>query len=158
MPGLDSPLKQVSAALVAFTLVVAALSAARALGLADGATLAATPASALALAAGVLLRWRGALAAGLGFLAGDLLWGLPPAAALADAAAHGTAALLGSGAMRTLARRRGVRNKTSDWLIFLAGVAVYCGAVVAVLFAASRVGASDPRPAIWRWCSSRWGC
>lgn len=141
MRGLNRILPPAIAELLVFALVVAAISGVRALGLESGLLLAATPASALALAAAVVLRARGALAAGLGFTAAGLIWGLPADAAIADGVAHGLSATLAAEAMRRLARRRTERNKTSDWLIFLAGMAIFCGGLAAILAMASRLGA-----------------
>jgi signal transduction histidine kinase len=132
-----------SAALLVFALVIAAISGVRALGLGSGLLLAATPASALALAAALALRAPGVVAAGLGFAAAGLLWGIPAGAAIADGIAHGLAAALAGEIMRRLARRRVERSKTSDWLIFLAGMLVFCGGVAAVLAAAARLGVPE---------------
>jgi len=149
MRELKGPWPPFAAALAIFA--VAALV--RALGLGEGLLLAATPASALALAAGVVLRARGALAAAAGFAAAALAVGLGPAAALADAATHGAAAWLAAMTMVRLARRRRrTRSRVSDWLIFLAGVAVFA-AVVAAGFGLARAaglapGATDPRLAL----------
>jgi signal transduction histidine kinase len=104
------------------------ISVCRALGFGDGVLLGATPASALALAAGVMLRGPGVLAAAAGL----------------DALAHGAAALAASRAMRALARRRAARSRTSDWLIFLAGVSLFTGTVAATLFAGGQAGALGP--------------
>jgi signal transduction histidine kinase len=140
-----------SAAARPLTLVVlgtlALVSLARALGFGDGVVLGATPASGLALAAGVALRSRGAAAAGAGFFLAGTLWGLGPAAALADGLAHGAAALAGSALMRTLARRRAERSRVSDWLIFLAGVASFTAVVAAGLALAASAGALGPAAA-----------
>ena len=101
----------------------------RLLGFGAGVLLGATPASGLALGAAVVLRGRGALAAVVGFAAADLAAGLTPGEASFDAAAHGVAALAGAALMRALARRREIRTKTNDWLIFLGGVMVFTACV-----------------------------
>lgn len=140
MRGIVRPLPPVVAAPAMFAAVFVAIAGVRALGLGDGVLLAATPASALALAAGLLLRWRGAVAAGLGFLAAGLVWGGSPGAAVADGVAHGAAALIAATAMRALARRREIRSRTSDWLIFLVGVLAFCATVVMTLGLAASLG------------------
>jgi hypothetical protein len=61
--------------LIAASGVFALACAGRLLGFGDGLLLGATPASALALGAAVLLRGPGAAAAGLGFVLADLAWG-----------------------------------------------------------------------------------
>ncbi len=111
--------------------IFATLSACRAIGFGEGMLLGATPASGIAFAAALLLRGSGAAAAGLGFAAAGLVWGLGPATAAIDGAAHGLAALAAAGAMRALARRRAQRSRTSDWLIFLVGVALFTATVAA---------------------------
>ena len=123
--------------LIAVALSVAGLLClCRALGFGEGVVLGATPASAVALAAAVVLRWRGALAAASGYLAVGLAWGLPAETALAAAAAPGLAALLAAIAMRSLARRRAAKSKTSDWLISLVGLVLFTGIVTATLVSA----------------------
>ena len=62
-----------------------------------------------------------------------LVWGLPVAMVATDAIAHGLAAMLAAFAMRSLARRREIKSKTSDWLIFLVGVCVFTVVVAAEL-------------------------
>jgi signal transduction histidine kinase len=119
-------------------------SACRALGFGDGVLVGATPASGLALAAAVTLRGPGAVAAAAGFGLAGLAWGLGPAASAVDAAAHGAAAALAAWAMRTLARRRAGRTRTSDWLIFLAGVATFAAVAALAFGAAGAAGALGP--------------
>jgi signal transduction histidine kinase len=139
------PLPRRAAALALVALgVVALVSAGRALGFGDGILLAAAPASGVALAAGVVLRGPGALAAAAGFAAAGLAWGLSPAEALLDAAAHGLAAWAASTGMRALARRRAVRNRTSDWLIGLAGTVTFAAWVGAVVLVGGLAGALGP--------------
>jgi signal transduction histidine kinase len=137
------PRRAAALALVALAVVVL-VSASRALGFGDGILLAAAPASGAALAAGVVLRGPGALAAAAGFAAAGLAWGLSPAEALLDAAAHGLAAWAASTAMRALARRRAVRNRTSDWLIGLAGTVTFAVWVGAVVLVGGLAGALGP--------------
>jgi len=123
----DEPIAWILAVLTIFALV----SVCRIFGLADGVLLGATPASGAALGAAVLLRGPGALAAALAFVAAGLAWDLSPGAALLDGATHGLAAAGGATVMRTLARRRAAKSRTSDWLIFLAGVAAFTVVVAA---------------------------
>jgi len=120
--------------------VIAIISVCRMLGFGDGVVLAATPASGLALAAALILRWRGALAATAGFALAGLLWRLDPAAVAADTLAHGLAALAGAGTMRTLARRHRPDSRTEEWLVFLAGVSAFTAAVALVTGAAVTAG------------------
>jgi signal transduction histidine kinase len=120
--------------------VMAVVSVARALDFGDGVVLAATPASGVALAAGVLLRVPGAVAAGLGFLMAGFLWGLAPATAAMDGVVHGVGALLGATVMRALARRRSERSRTSDWFIFVVGVVIFTAVVAAGYGLAWRLG------------------
>src|SRR5687768_9499751 len=105
--------------------IMALVSVCRALGFGEGVILGATPASGLALAATLVLRRAGALAAVAGFAIGDLAWGLTPGEAATDAIGHGIAALFAAATMRAFARRRRPETKTHEWLIFLAGVAVF---------------------------------
>lgn len=135
IPG---PVRLLAALLGAcFALVLAS----RLLGFGVGALLAATPASGVALFGAVLRRGPGGLAAGLGFALGDLAAGLPAGLALFDGAAHAGAALAGAFAMRILARRRAARSRTGDWLILLAGVAVFTAVLAAAVLAAGALGA-----------------
>jgi signal transduction histidine kinase len=112
----------------------------RGLGFGDGLVVAATPASAVALAASVRLRARGALAAAAGFAASGVIGGIGLAAALLDAATHAIAALLAAQVMRMLARRQGFRNRVQDWLISMAGVLCFTLVLGAQLAAADRAG------------------
>lgn len=140
MRGMSGPWPPILAAVAAFG--CAALV--RGWGFDAGVLVGATPASAVALAAAVTLRWRGGLAAGAGIAAAGLAFGLPATAAAADGAAHGLAALVGAGVMRTLARRREERSRTSDWLIFLAGVVAFTLVTSLGLLAGIGVGALPP--------------
>ena len=115
--------------------VAALLSACRALGFGEGLLLGATPASGLALAAAVVLRGPGALAAAAGFALAGLAWGLGPSVAAIDALAHGLAAYAAAALMRHLARRytRPERTRTREWLIFLAGTVAFTATVAAIV-------------------------
>ncbi|MBP7000558.1 ATP-binding protein [Amaricoccus sp.] len=124
--------------------------ACRALGFGEGALLGATPASGVALFAAVIRRRRGAAAAAAGFWLAGLAGGLAPAPAAIDAAAHGIAALAGAATMRSLARRRAERSRTSDWLILLAGVGVFSATVAAAFLAAGLAGAPVAPPTAWK--------
>ena len=126
--------------LVAVAVVCGAL-ACRMLGLGEGVLLVAAPASGMALAAALVLRWKGALAATAGFLLAGAIWGLAPGDLVADTLGHGLAALVGAQAMRMLARRRRIETKTREWLIFVAGVAAFTATIVAVLALAELAGA-----------------
>ena len=130
--------------LVVALAVAGILLVCRALGFGEGVLLGATPASGLALGAAVVLRWRGAIAASLGFAVAGFVWGLAVNLVATDAIAHGVAALIAAWTMRSLARRREVRSKTSDWLIFLVGVTVFTIVVAAVLLAVTLGGALGP--------------
>ena len=121
--------------LVVALAVVVLVSACRALGFGEGILLGATPASGLALGAAVVLRLCGASAVAAGFAIAGVVWGLPVAMVATDAIAHGLAALFAALAMRSLARRREIKSKTSDWLIFLVGVCVFTLVVAAILLA-----------------------
>jgi signal transduction histidine kinase len=126
------------ALLIAVALGVAALVlASRALGFGEGILLAATPASGVALAAALILRLRGAIAAAAGFALAGAFAGLPATAILVDALVHGLAAALAASAMRMLARRRRPERKTQEYMIFLVGVAT--SAVVVAI----GIGAAD---------------
>ncbi len=114
--------------------------ACRALGFGEGVLLGATPASGICLAAAVLLRGPGALAAGIGFAAGELTLGLDPGSAVLVALGHGFGAHLAGLLMRRIARRRKARSRTSDWMIFLAGVVVFTAVVGVAVFAGLRLG------------------
>jgi signal transduction histidine kinase len=129
--------------------VLGLVSVARALGFGDGVVLGATPASGAALAAGLVLRWRGALAAAVGFGLAGLVWGLGSGAAMTDSGAHGLAALLGAQSMRMLARRRTSETKTYEWLVFLAGVSVFTATVAGVFAAAAVAGFLVAQPFPW---------
>ncbi len=131
--------------LVAFA-VAALVGASRLLGFGAGVLLGATPASGLALAAAVVLRGPGALAAAAGFAAADLVAGLTPGEAGIDAAAHGIAALVGATLMRGLARRRENRTRTNDWFIFLGGIAAFTACVGAGFLAGTWLGLLPPDP------------
>ena len=134
--------------LVVVALAVAGLvSACRALGFGEGVLLGATPASGLALGAAVVLRTPGAVAAAVGFAVAGSAWGLTSGAVATDAIAHGLAAGVAAFAMRTLARRRETRTRTSDWLIFLVGVCVFTGIVAAGLLVGGAAGALGAPPA-----------
>lgn len=125
---------------VLFAACAALVLAARLLGFGEGALLGATPASGVALFAAVLRRWQGGLAAGSGFVLGDLVAGLSPALALFDGGAHGLAAVAGALAMRGLARRRPARSRTSDWLVLLVGVGAFTTVIAGAAFAAAAAG------------------
>lgn len=127
--------------------VAALVGASRLLGFGAGVLLGATPASGLALAAAVVLRAPGALAAAAGFAAADLAAGLTPGEAGIDAAAHGIAALVGATLMRGLARRRENRTRTNDWFIFLGGIAAFTACVGAGFLAGAWLGLLPPAPA-----------
>ena len=127
--------------LVVALAVVVLVSVCRALGFGEGILLGATPASGLALGAAVVLRLRGASAVAAGFAIAGVVWGLPVAMVATDAIAHGLAALFAALAMRSLARRRQIKSKTSDWLIFLVGVCVFTLVVAAILLGGALVGA-----------------
>lgn len=114
----------------------------RAAGFGYGIVLGAAPASALALAAALRLRGAGAAAAGAGFALGDLVAGLPLAAALADGAIHGAAAYLAFRAMRFGARRRRARTFLSDWGLFVGGAGVATAVVMLGVWLAARAGAA----------------
>ena len=134
--------------LVVVALAVAGLvSACRALGFGEGVLLGATPASGLALGAAVVLRTPGAVAAAVGFAVAGSAWGLTSGAVATDAIAHGLAAGVAAFAMRTLARRRETRTRTSDWLIFLVGVCVFTAIVAAGLLVGGAAGALGAPPA-----------
>jgi signal transduction histidine kinase len=111
--------------------VLALVSACRAFGFGEGVLLGVTPASGLALGAGVLLRVPRAIAAAAGFALAGAVWGLPLSMVAADAIVHGLAAIVAAFTMRTLARRRQIRSKTGDWLIFLVGGCVFTIVVAA---------------------------
>ena len=115
--------------------VAALLSVCRALGFGEGLLLGATPASGLALAAAVVLRGPGALAAAAGFALAGLACGLGPSAAAIDALAHGFAAYAAAALMRHLARRytRPERTRTREWLIFLVGTVAFTATVAATV-------------------------
>lgn len=119
----------------------------RALGLGEGVLLAATPASGMALAAAVVLRGPGALAAMAGFLLAGLVWGLTPGNLATDTLSHGLGALAGGHTMRKLARRRKIETKTREWLIFVAGVAAFTATVVSVMGFGAISGALTAPPA-----------
>ena len=121
--------------------VVGLVSACRALGFGEGILLGATPASGLALGAAIVLRWRGASAVAAGFIIAGILWNLPIAMVATDGIAHGLAAMLAALAMRSLARRREIKSKTSDWLIFLVGICVFTVVVAATLLVGGLAGA-----------------
>ncbi len=127
------------ASLVACGALVIALFA-RSIGFSDGILLGATASSGLALSAAVLLRWPGALAASLGIGAAAWAAGLPTVWALIDGGAHGLAALSGAATMRALARRSPMRNRTTEWFGFFAGVTVFAATVAGVFFAAVAAG------------------
>jgi signal transduction histidine kinase len=132
------------ALLIAVALCVAALVlASRALGFGEGILLAATPASGVALAAALVLRLNGAIAAAAGFALAGAVAGLPVPAILADAAMHGLAAGLGAGGMRMLARRRRPENKTREYMVFLAGVGISAIVVAAGIGASRAAGLLD---------------
>ena len=136
--------------LVAVMLSVAmTVLACRLVGFGDGVLLGATPASAVALAAALLLRWRGALAAAAGFALAGLVWRLGPGDIATDAVSHGLAAFFAALAMRNLARRRQVETKTNEWLIFLAGVCVFTTIVAAGMFVGAATGLLGPPPDPW---------
>ena len=128
--------------LVAVT-VLALVSACRALGFGQGVLLGATPASGLALGAAVVLRARGAIAAAAGFALADAAWGLTLGMVATDSVAHGVAALVAAFSMRSLVRRRDIKSKTNDWLIFLVGLSVFTVVVATVLFVGGMTGALD---------------
>ena len=127
--------------LVVALAVVALVSACRALGFGEGVLLGVTPASGLALGAAVVLRLRGAMAVAAGFAIAGTVWGLPFAMMATDSVAHGLAAMVAAFAMRSLARRREIKSKTSDWLIFLVGVCLFTVVVATSLFAGGLAGA-----------------
>ncbi len=110
------------------------------LGFGEGVLLAATPASGVALVATLTLRWRGGVVVFTGFALGDLLSGLGPVEAAVDGAAHGAAALAAWSAMRALARRGGTATRMLEWLVFLAGVALFSLVVASVLGLAASLG------------------
>lgn len=114
----------------------------RAAGFGHGIVLGAAPASAMALAAALRLRGVGAAAAGAGFALGDVVAGLPSAAALADGAIHGAAAFLAFRAMRLGARRRRARTFLSDWGLFIGGAGVATAVVSLGVWLAARAGAA----------------
>lgn len=115
----------------------------RAAGFGHGIVLGAAPASAMALAAALRLRGVGAAAAGAGFALGDVVAGLPSAAALADGAIHGTAAFLAFRAMRLGARRRRARTFLSDWGLFIGGAGVATAVVSVGVWLAARAGVAE---------------
>ena len=115
----------------------------RAAGFGQGIVLGATPASAMALAAALRLRGGGAAAAGAGFALGDLVSGLPSAAALADGAIHGAAAVLAFWAMRFGARRRQARTFLNDWGLFIGGAGVATAVVSVGVWLAARAGVAE---------------
>jgi signal transduction histidine kinase len=136
--------------LVVVMLGVAGLvTACRALGFGEGIILGATPASGLALAAAVVLRGPGALAAGCGFALAGLVWRLTPGETAIDAFAHGLAALAGATIMRALARRRRSETKTYEWLIFMAGIAVFTLAAAAGVLTGAAAGLLPSAPDPW---------
>lgn len=127
--------------------VVGLVSVCRGLGFGADIVMGATPASGLALAAALILRGRGAMAAAAGFTIAGLLWRLEPSAVLADALAQGLAAFAGAHAMRLLARRHRPDSKTLEWLVFLAGILVFTATVTLVYAGATIAGAISAPPA-----------
>lgn len=113
--------------------IAALVASCRGLGFGEGVLLGITPASGLALSAVLLLRRAAVLPIGAGFALGDGLSGLLPGEIVADALAHGVAALLGAWVMRQVAREVRPETKTQQWLIFAGGVWVFA-ATVAVGF------------------------
>jgi signal transduction histidine kinase len=128
--------------------VLGLVSTCRALGFGEGIILGATPASGLALGAAVVLRTRGAVAAAVGFALAGSIWGLSLGVVATDAVAHGTAALVAAFVMRALARRRELKTKTIQWLIFLVGVSVFTAVVAAGLLVGGAIGALGSSPAL----------
>ena len=126
--------------------VLGLVSTCRALGFGEGIILGATPASGLALGAAVVLRTPGAVAAAVGFAVAGFIWGLSPGVVATEAVAHGTAALVAALVMRALARRREVKTKTNQWLIFLVGVSVFTTVVAAGLLGGGASERSGHRP------------
>ena len=127
---------------VAFT-VAALVAASRSLGFAEGILLAATPASGVALAAALMLRLPGVLAAAAGFALAGVLAGQPAATVLLAAAGLGAAAALAAGALRHLARRQKPGTRTQEYVIFLVGVSVFAGVVAGTLQAGLTSGVLD---------------
>lgn len=143
----NEPIAFVWSLLAVIFCTVFLISLCRALGFGEGILLGATPASGLALAAGLMLRGPGALASAIGFALADSLWGLPPLGIAVDATAHGIAGLGGAQMMRFLARRRGKSKvtRTSDWLIFLVGTLSFT-ALIATAFLVGTVIGLLPAP------------
>jgi signal transduction histidine kinase len=129
--------------------VVALVSVCRALGFGEGVILGATPASGMALAATLVLRRAGALAAVAGFAIADLAWGLTAGETATDAVGHGMAALLAAATMRAFARRRRPETKTHEWLIFLAGVAVFTAVAAVSVLGGAAAGLLAQKPNLW---------
>jgi signal transduction histidine kinase/CheY-like chemotaxis protein len=116
------------------------------IGFSDGIHPGADPAAGVALAAALTLRWRGALAAGLGYFGAHLLLGHGATVAIVEGATTGLAALTGWWIMRALARRGLTRNKTQEWLTFFFGGACAFTAVSTV--GAFVLAFADPANAI----------
>lgn len=127
------------------TLTIAALVAGcRVIGFGDGLLLGIAPASAVALVSVLVGRAPFALAAGAGFLLGDLAAALPPLVALVDGTAHGLAALAGAGAMRAIAHEHRPETKLGEYLLFLLGSACFAATVALAVLAAAILGLGAP--------------
>lgn len=128
---------------------VLALAGARLAGLGEGLVLAVTPASGLALAAGVLWRWTGIAAVAAGYLLAGLVSGLGPQLALGDALAHGGGAGLATATMLAIVRRTAA-TRVRDMLALFAGVVVFTCTVAVVVGAAALGGAQPVGAGAWR--------
>ena len=135
--------------LLVVPLTVLAVAGARLAGLGEGLVLAVTPASGLALAAGVLWRWRGIAAAAVGYFLAGLVSGLGLQLALGDALAHGGGAALATATMLAIARQT-VATRVRDILALFAGVVVFACTVAVVVGAAALDGIQPVRTGEWR--------
>ena len=130
-------------------LTVLAVAGARFAGLGEGLVLAVTPASGLALAAGVLWRWTGIAAAATGYLLAGLASGLGLQLSLGDALAHGGGAALATATMLAIVRQTAA-TPVRDILAFFAGVVVFTGTVAVVVAAAAHDGTQPVVAGAWR--------
>jgi signal transduction histidine kinase len=88
-------------------------------------------------------------AAAAGFALAGIAWGLAAGEVATETAAHGLAALLGAATMRAFAHRRRPETKTHEWLVFLAGAAVFTAVAAAGVLAGAAAGLLPTRPDPW---------